>query len=71
MLSWCLLSSGLEDGFNLYFFPLAIHMAKEERLALVSFHLESLFDRMDECIDNIVKFVGSYHIVTQVDTAFS
>lgn len=68
-LSWYVLPSGPEDGLNPYVFPLAIRLAKGERLALASIYFGSLFYRLDECIKNIVKSIGRYHVVTHA-TAF-
>lgn len=46
------LLSGPEDGIHPYVFPLAIKLAKGERLALVPIFLGSLFYRLDECVQN-------------------
>lgn len=43
---------------------------KGEKLALVPFYLGSLFFRSDECVKNIVRSVGRYHVVSHADTAF-
>lgn len=68
-MSWYVLPSGREDGLNPYVFPLAIKLAKGERLALAPVYIGSLF-RLDECVGNIVKSVGRFHLVTHVDPAF-
>lgn len=44
------LPSGPEDGINHYIFPLAIRLARGEKLALAPVFLGSLSYRLDECV---------------------
>lgn len=62
--------TGLEDGPNPHVFPLTIRLARGERFALAPIYLGSLFCKMDECINNIMKFVGRYYVVTYAVTTF-
>lgn len=68
-LSWYVLPSGPEDDLNPYKFSLLI-LAKRESLAVLPLYLGSLYYRLDECVSNIVKFVGHFHVLTHVDTVF-
>lgn len=49
---------------------IAVHLAKRERLALGPIYLRSFFYKLDECVQNIVKFIGRYHVMTHVITVF-
>lgn len=65
--------SAPEDGINSSFFPMAICFVKEETLALRSIYLESLYTRLDECINHILPSVGWYdsNMLTPVSYRFS
>lgn len=72
-LSRYVLLSSLEDDFDSYVFLFAISLAQGERLAIVPIYLGSLFYRLDECIQNIVKSVSlscgdscHYHLFTSL-----
>lgn len=60
----CLLRStkGPEDGLNGFVFPLPILLAK--RLVLAPLYLGSLYYRLDECVNNVVRSVWRYDVVT-------
>lgn len=68
--SWYVLPNSPENVLNPYVFSVAVQPAKEERLAVASIYLGSLFNKLDGCIRNIVKSVGHYHVVTQANIAF-
>lgn len=73
LLSYC--SHGLyfpvgEDALNAYVIPLAILLAKGERLGLPPIYLKSLFPRLDGCVGNTVHLVGSYNVIAHADTSF-
>lgn len=40
------------------------------RLSLVPIYLGSLLYRVNECVDNIVRSVGCFHVVTHADTTY-
>lgn len=40
------------------------------RLALALLYLASLYERLDECVNNIVRLVGRYDVGTYLDTCF-
>lgn len=63
-MSWYVLPSGLEDRINPYVFHLAIRPAKGERLALAPIFLGSLFFRLYECVENLLKFMGRYTVAS-------
>lgn len=58
-LSWFLLLSGPKDDLNADVFPLAILLPKGEKLALASLYLRSLYERVDNCIENMVCSVAA------------
>lgn len=55
-LSWYVLSSDPTD-LNSYVYPLAVLLAKGEKLALAPVYLWSLFFRLDVCIKNIIRSI--------------
>lgn len=69
-LLWCILPSGPEYGNHLYVFPLTVKLAKGEQLSLVPIFLGSLFFRLDECIQNQLKSMGRYTMVSYANSAF-
>lgn len=69
-LSWYVLPSGPKDGMNPYVFPLAVRLAKGEKLALAPVFLGSLFFNLDECGQNLVKSIGWYTVVSYANTSF-
>lgn len=52
------LPSSPEDDINSSIFLMAIHLVKAEKLALGPIYLESLYTRLDKCINNILYCVG-------------
>lgn len=60
--------SGLKDGLNSFVIPLAMLLAKGEKLALGSLYLGSLCPRLDECVENVIRYVGRYDVVTYIDS---
>lgn len=69
-LSYFVFPSSLEDGLNNYGFAVAILLAKGERLALAPLYLASLSERLDECVNNIVRSGGRYDVATYADALF-
>lgn len=69
-LSWFVLSSGPQDGLNAYVFPLALLLARGERLALVLICLGSLLVMPQVRVVNNVCSVGRYDVVAQIETSF-
>lgn len=69
-LSWYVLPSGPEDGINAFVFPLAIRLARGEKVALAPIFLRSLFYRLDECIESLVRSMGRYTVASYAQTAF-
>lgn len=67
-LPWFILPRGQEDGLNNYVFPLAILLAKGERLALTPTYLGSLYAR--QCIANIAGSLGRYDVVAHANSSF-
>lgn len=59
-LSWFVLPSGLEDGLNDYVIPLAILLAKGEKLALALLYMRSLYARFDECVKSMICSMSRY-----------
>lgn len=59
-----------EDGTHPYVFPLAVKLAKEEKLAVAPIFLGSLFYCLDECVDNLSKSMGRYTVVSYANFAF-
>lgn len=53
---------------DLFVFPLSILLTKE-KVSTRTF-IPALFDRLDECVDSIVCFVGRYDVVIHTDTIF-
>lgn len=43
---------------------------KGERLALAPLCLGSLFDRLDECVNNVVQSIKQYDMATYADASF-
>lgn len=68
-LSWYGLTKGPEDGPNAYVCPLAIRLARGDRRALASIYLGSLFYRLDQCVDNIMRSIDRFYVVTHADTS--
>lgn len=64
-----MLPSGLEDGINSYVFPLVIRLAKGEKVALAPIFLGSLFYRLDECVQSLVRSMGRYTVASYTQTA--
>lgn len=62
-LSWFVLSKTPEERLNTFVFPLVFLLAKRKRLSLAPLYLGSLFDRLDEFIGNILKFVDRYNFI--------
>lgn len=58
-----------KDDIIAYVLPLAIRLAKGKKLPLGTLYLESLYTRLDECVDNILCSVGLYDVVTYADTS--
>lgn len=56
-LSWFLCPSGPKDGINSFVFPIGIHLVKGENLAQAPIYLKSLYARLDECINNVLRLV--------------
>lgn len=54
---------------NPYIFNLAIRLVKREKLALAPIYLGLLFYRLDDCVGNIVRSLGCFHVMTHGDTA--
>lgn len=54
------------NGHNPYVFPLAILLAKGEKLAVASMYLESLYSQLDEWVVDVIPFMGRYEVVTRV-----
>lgn len=69
-LSWYVLPSGPEDGLNAFVFPLAIRLARGEKIALAPIFLGSLFHRLDECVQSLVRSMGRYTVASYAQTAF-
>lgn len=69
-LSWYILPSGPKDGLNAFVFPLAIHLARGEKVALAPIFLGSLFYRLDECVQSLVRSMGRYTVASYAQTAF-
>lgn len=69
-LSWYVLTSGPEDGINAFVFPLAIHLARGEKVALASIFLGSLFYRLDECVQSLIRSMGRYTVASYAQTVF-
>lgn len=69
-LSCYVLPSGPEDGINSFVFPLAIRLAKGEKIALGPIFLGSLFYRLDECVRSLVRSRGRYTVTSYGQTAF-
>lgn len=51
-------------------FPLAVKLAKGERLALAPILLGSLIYRLDECVHNLSKSMGRYTMVSYANSVF-
>lgn len=62
--------SGPEDGINAYVFPLAIRLARGEKVALALIFLGSLFYRLDECVHSLVRSMWRYTVASYAQTAF-
>lgn len=54
------LLSAPEDGLTSFVFPSVIPLAKGRRLALALLYLGSLFHRLNQCANNIVRYIGRY-----------
>lgn len=63
-LSWYALPTGRADGINPYVSPLAIRLVRGEKLAMTPIFLGSLFFRLDECVQNLLKSMGRYTVVS-------
>lgn len=57
-LLWYVLPSGPKDDINYYVFPLAIRLAKGEKVALAPIFLGSLYYRLDECVQSLMNLMG-------------
>lgn len=66
-----MLLSGLDDGLYPNVFPFTILIAKGVQFALVSVHLGSLYTRLDECVNNMVRSMAKYNVVKHVDSCFA
>lgn len=69
-LSWHVLLSGPEDGINAYVFPIAIRLARGEKVALTPIFLGSLFYRLYECVHNLISSMGCHTMALYAQTAF-
>lgn len=69
-LSWYVLPSRCEDRINSFVFPLAIRLEKGEKIALRPIFLRSLFYRLDECVESLVRSMGRYTVASYAQTAF-
>lgn len=65
-----ILSTVPEDGLNPYVFPLAIRLGRGEKLALAPIFLGSLVRRLDESVENLLKSMGRYIVVSYINTSF-
>lgn len=61
-LSWYVLPSGPEDGINAFVFPLSIRLARGEKVALTPIFFRTLFYRLDECVQSLVRSIGRYTV---------
>lgn len=43
---------------------------QKDKIDLVPIYLGFLYYKLDECVGNIMKLVGCFHVVTHVDTTF-
>lgn len=68
-LSWYVLPSRPEDGISPYVFPLAVRLAKGGKIALAPFFL-ALYFHLVECIQNLVKSMGRYTVLSYSNTSF-
>lgn len=59
-----------DDQINPYISPLVVMLAKGEKLALIPIFLGSLFFRLDECAQNLVKSMGPYTFISYANTSF-
>lgn len=69
-LSWYVLSSGPEDSINAYVFPMAIRLARGEKVALAPIFLGSLFYRLNECVQTLIRSMGRYIVASYAQMAF-
>lgn len=60
--------SSLEAGLDPYVFLLAILIAKE--VYVDSLYLGSLYAQLDDCVNNVIWFVGRYQMVAHVNACF-
>lgn len=69
-LSWYIFPSRPKDSLNAFVFPLTISLARGEKVALAPIFLDSLFYRLDECIESLVRPMGRYTVASYAQTAF-
>lgn len=68
--SWYVLPSGPEDSLNPYVILLATVSRRGKKLLLPKLYLWSLYARLEECMANVVQFVGIYGVITHIDSCF-
>lgn len=61
-----MLPSIIEDGLNLYVFPLAILKEKEVQFVLASQYVGPLY----MCVNDVIQSIGRYDVVTHVESCF-
>lgn len=62
--------SSFENGLHNYVFPLAVLLAKGSSLALAPLYLGSLYSRLDECSQSVLKSINRYDVVTYAGVSF-
>lgn len=69
-LSYLVFPYSPEDGLNNFVFALTVLLVKGDRLALAPLSLGFLFDRLDECTENMVQSVRWYDVAFMLTRQF-